>query len=160
MAKNTDTTEEENVGASFEGGDGSVTVDLSNVEEAAGFELIPRGTYAALITNCEYSLSQNSGKPMWTLELTISEGDYEGRKLFTHMSFSEKALPMTKRTLAQIAPEFLSGPFSPEDEAHKMVNRAVSAKVKIEKYEGEDRSRVQRIEGPANSSGSGAFFEG
>lgn len=143
----------------FEGGSGSVMVDLTNVEEAGGFEVIPRGTYDCVIEDCTYSLSQNSGKPMWTIKLSIVSGDYEGRKLFTHQSFSEKALPMTKRTLAQIAPEFLSGPFSPEDEAHKMQGRRVRAKVKIEPYQGEPRNRVQDLLPPADGAG-GAFFGG
>ena len=149
MAKSAAAEDEVNT---FEGGDGSVTVDLTSVEEAAGFETIPRGTYPVTIESCEYSLSQNSGKPMWTLTCTINDGEYIGRKLFNHLSFSEKALPMTKRTLAKIAPEFLAGPFNPEEEAHKLVGKFARAKVKIETYEGTPRNRVQDLMEPSAGS--------
>lgn len=125
----------------FEGSDTNVMVDLSEVQ-AASFEVLPRGTYSGVISNCEFQYSQNAGKPMWALQLTVSEGEYEGRKLFTHMSFSEKALPMTKKSLAIVAPEFLSKEFNPEAEASEMEGKSVRFKVTIQKYQGEDRNRV------------------
>jgi hypothetical protein len=138
----------EDTGGGFEGGDGSVMIDLNSVEQAS-FEVIPRGTYAATIASCEYGLSQNSGMPMWTTQLEITEGEYEGRKLFNHISFSPKALPFTKKTLAAIAPELLSGPFNPETTASDMEGKAVRVKVSIEKYEGESRNRVKDLLAPA-----------
>ncbi len=143
MAKNKEASSFED-DDTFEGGDGSVMVDLSNVEDS-GFELLPKGIYPCTIESCEYGLSQNSGQPMWTMKLNITEGDYEGRKLFTHLSFSPKALPMTKKSLAAIAPELLSGPFNPETVASDMEGKSVRAEVKIEKYDGEDRNRVKNL---------------
>ncbi len=128
----------------FEGGDGSVMMDLTEVEEATN-EVVPRGTYSCTIEECNYKLSQNSGNPMWEIKLNIDDGDYEGRKLFTFLSFSDKALPLTKKTLAAIAPEFLSGPFNMEEAASDMEGKAVRVKTTIEKYQGEDRSRVKQL---------------
>lgn len=131
----------------FEGGDSSVMLDLNTVEEAS-FELIPRGKYPATIVSCEYGLSNNSGKPMWTMQLEITEGEYTGRKLYNHMSFSERALPFTKKTLRQIAPELLSGPINLEEAASDMEGKQVEVKVGVEKYEGENRNRVKDLSAP------------
>lgn len=139
---------------SFEEGDGSLTMDLSNVEEAT-FEAVPRGKYPCVIETCEFKHSQNSGAPMWALTLAITEGEYEGRKLFSFLSFSEKAMPYTKRTLKAIAPEFLSGPFDMADGASDMEGKNVVANVTIEKYEGEARSRVKDLLAP---SGAASFM--
>jgi hypothetical protein len=125
----------------FEGSDTSVMVDLSDVAEAS-FEVLPRGVYDGVISNCDYTLSQSSGKPMWAAQITIDEGEYEGRKLFTHFSFSENALPMTKKHLAVVAPELLSGGFNPEEVASDMEGKKVRVKVAIKKYEGSDRNNV------------------
>lgn len=135
---------EQTMNDTFEEGDGSLTMDLTNVQEAV-FEVIPRGNYPCVIETCEFGHSQNSGAPMWTLKLSISDGEYAERKLFTHISFSEKAMPYTKRTLNAIAPEFLSGPFDLADGASQMEGKSVTAKVAIEKYEGESRSRVKDL---------------
>jgi hypothetical protein len=136
--------------STFEGGDGSILIDLSNIEDT-GFELLPKGTYPCTIESCEYGMSQNSGQPMWTLKLNVTEGPYEGRKLFTHLSFSPKALPVTKRSLAAIAPELLSGPFNPEVVASDMEGKSVRAEVAIEKYQGENRNRVRTLKAAGSS---------
>ena len=140
----------------FEGGDGSVMVDLTNVEEAV-FELIPKGKYAGTITECNFDYSQSSGKPMWAMKLTITEGEYEGRTLLSWMSFSEKALPLTKKTLAAIAPEFLTGPFNPEDKASDMEGKNVIIVTKVSKYEGENRTSVKQLEAAGDAD---AFMGG
>ena len=125
----------------FEGADSSVMVDLSGVAEAT-FEVLPRNTYTGVITSCDYGLSQASGQPMWSAQITIDEGEYEGRKLFTHFSFSENALPMTKKHLAVVAPELLSGAFNPEESASDMEGKQVRVKVAIKKFDGSDRNNV------------------
>lgn len=145
--------------ALFEDG-GDLVVNLDSVEEQK-YEAIPRGVYNAVIESCEYALSQSSGNPMWTMKIRITDGEYEDRRLFTHVSFSPKALPRTKKMLMQFAPELLQGPFKPQAIADDgtLIDREVRVKVKIEKYEGENRSRIDDILAPANGGGSG-FFKG
>ncbi len=127
--------------ATFEDGDTSVMVDLSGVE-AATFETVPRGTYDAVIEECTFEHSQNSGQAMWAMRHSIVDGEFEGRKLFDNVSFSPKAMPFTKKTLAIIAPELLSGPFNPEDEAPKQEGKRVKIRTTIKKYEGRDQTRI------------------
>ena len=141
---------------SFEGGNGSVAVDLSNVEEAS-FEALPVATYDAVVYDCEFKYSQNSGAPMWSMQLQIVGGEYDNRRVFDNISFSEKALPFTKKTLGVIAPELLSGPFNPEEAAAEMRGKQVKFKTKIETYEGNKQTRIKQY---LPLGGADAFMNG
>lgn len=127
----------------FEDGDDALTINMDEVE-GQSFEAIPKGTYAGVIEELEYKLSASSGQPMWALAVTITEGDYIGRKLFTNLSFSPKALPGTKANIQKIAPELLSSAFNPKKiaESGKLIGKAVRVKTKLETYEGEERTKI------------------
>src|SRR5688572_17178415 len=91
-------------GAQFESSGEGLMIDLRNVEEMK-FDTLPKQIFNGLISDCQYQLSKASGKPMWNLTLSVTdEGDYQNRKQFTILSFSEKALPGTKTALATFAP--------------------------------------------------------
>lgn len=134
----------------FEEGDDSLVFDMEAVEEAVN-ELVPQGKYQCTIEEVEFKFSQSSNKPMWSLTLVIVEGEYRGRKLFTNMSFSEKALPITKGQIMEIAPEIVSNRFDPKGLAEEgaLVGKQLTAKVKHETYEGEKRARVGTLSKPA-----------
>jgi len=141
-------TVQEGDAVDFSGEEGeAVVVDLSGVDADAGFEVIPRGIYPVTIAALEFGMSQRSGKPMWTCELEIEDGEYAGRTLYHHISFSEKALPRTKKTISRIAPELLEGPFSPEEVADEstLLGRRARARVDIRRYEGENRNNVREL---------------
>lgn len=150
-------------GATFEDGDSEgqegCTVDLSGVDEAADFEVLPRGMYNCVISELTFEYSQRSGKPMWSTRLEIEDGDYASRILFTHISFSEKALPMTKRTLSRIAPELLEEAFDAEAVADEgnLIGRRCRARVDIRPYEGRKRNNVRELLEPI---GEGDDFSG
>ena len=133
----------------------SYVVDLSGVDDYGEFEVMPRGTYNCQIASLDYDLSQSSGQPMWTTQLEVEDGEYQGRKLFTHISFSEKALPRTKMTIARIAPQLLEGPFSPETVADEgtLLGVRCRAQVKIERYENKPRNKVSNILEPVEGGG-------
>jgi len=135
----------ENAAVDFSQGD-SLMVDFNSVEDVS-FEALPRGMYPCVISDCEFTYSQSSGNPMWTLQMELTDGEYAGRKLYSHMVFAGKGLPITKRQLTRIAPELLEGPFNPEDSEviASMLGREVKAKVSVRKYEGEDRNNVQDL---------------
>lgn len=131
----------------FSEGEEVTTIDWNDVEDSS-FEVMPKGMYPCLVSECEFTYSQRSGNPMWTVTLEVSEGEYAGRKLFTHLVFGGKALPITKETLQRIKPELLEmNPFDYTDEEaiSNMLGTAVKAKVGIRKYEGQDRNNVDRL---------------
>jgi len=163
--KPNEVSDEQFKAAVFEEG-GGLVVDLQNIE-AAKFENVPRGIYASEIDSAEYGMSQNSGAPMITLQLVITEGEYARRKLFTYWSFSQKALPFTKAAIQRVAPELLTGKFNPQQvcDEGKLLGKPCRIRVTLDEYQGEQRSRVSQILPPlaegSTAAGNGkstAFF--
>lgn len=155
MAKTKIEDDFETAGASFENADDGIMVDMTDVQ-AMSFDPLPKGTYGAIIEDCEYALSKSSGKPMWNIKLSVTDEAYENRKIFTILSFSEKALPGTKTALGVIAPELLSGPFNPKDSdvIASIVTKPIKVKIDIEKNEEHgDRNRVKKWLAPEGSDG-------
>jgi len=145
-------------GTAFEGGEDGLLVDLANVQEMS-FEAIPKGVYPAVLDDLKYEISKNSGQPMWNARFTITDGQYTNRKLFTYMSFSEKALPGTKRQIKQFAPELLSAPFNAKKIADEgtLIGKTVRLKLDIEIYkpegggEAQKRNRVKDVLAPGGA---------
>ncbi len=129
----------------FSEGD-SLMVDLNAVEDVT-FEALPKGIYPCVIAECEFSYSQSKGNPMWTLTMEVSDGEYTGRKLFSHLVFLGAGLPITKRQLSRIAPELFDAPFNPEDQEtiDSMVGKNISVKTAPRKYEGQMRDNVRDL---------------
>jgi len=146
-------------GAMFENNEDGLLVDLSQVEEMK-FELLPKGNYDVIIEDAEFSLSKSSSKPMWSLRLNVLNEEYKNRKLFSILSFSEKALPGTKSALLVISPELLNGPFRMNDPevVSSIIGKFAKVRVAIEKSEGYDeQNRVKRWLQPSADS---AFISG
>src|SRR5687768_190108 len=101
-----DLSQEQYAKAVYEEG-GSLVVNMADVEEAK-FETLPRGVYPAEVDELEFGMSQNSGAPMLTVTFRISDGEYTGRKQKWYASFSQKAMPYTKRLLGRLAPELIT----------------------------------------------------
>ena len=133
---------EEVAAVDFTEGD-SLTVDMSTVEEVS-FEVMPRGLYNCIVCENEFTYSASAGNPMWSLQLEVEDGDYAGRRLFTHMVFAGKGMGITKRHLSRLAPELCDAPFDPTNEeiVQSILGRRICAKVTIRKWEGEDRNNV------------------
>ncbi|MGD9725592.1 MAG: DUF669 domain-containing protein [Nitrospira sp.] len=140
--------------------DGGFRVNFNDVEEAK-FELIPKGEYDVVVEEAEYKLSQSSNQPMWALTLTIEGGEYDGRKLFNNVSFSEKALPFAKRTLAKCWPHLLTTDFNPEAiDDYGIQGWRGRVKVKHRDYEGEKQANVGDMfqRGASGGAGGNAFM--
>ena len=129
----------------FDDDDDNFTLDMSSVEEAKR-EVIPAGTYPVVIASLDYARSQSSNQPMWSIQLEIEEGTFAGRKIYTNLSFSPKALGMSKAVLRVIAPELAEGSFNPKQIADNgdLLGRRAKVKTKLEAYQGEKQTRVSR----------------
>lgn len=133
-------------GSDFEDNEEGLVVQMGEVE-AQKFEAMPAGTYNGMISDAEFQISNSSKKPMWSVTVTVTdEGDYQNRKLFTFLSFSEKALPGTKGALETFAPELTEGNLKVNDPetVQSIIGRKVRVKVGVESYQGEDRNRIRR----------------
>jgi hypothetical protein len=159
MATKKATKETTKQDASFENGsEDSLIIDMDEVEEQS-FENIPKGTYDCVIEACEYALSNSSGKPMWKMTYTITDGEFAGRKIFDLISFSEKAIPMAKGKIQRFAPEVLSKRFDPKAIADSgdLTGKALRVKTKLEEYEGDLKTKVANVLAP--KSGNDGFFK-
>jgi len=148
---------DENEGVEFENDGDDVAIDLSDVQEDAGFELLPKGTYDVIIDEAEAKKS-SSGNPMISLTLVLedSAGELAGRKLFTHVVFSPKTMGQAKRTINRLGlPELLEGPFKcNQDTADLFIGKRARAVVGFQKYNDEDRNTVKNLLAPAGESDS------
>lgn len=138
----------DNFSSFADGDDDSLLINLGNVE-AMSFEAIPKGRYPAVIEELDYEISKSSKKPMWNVRFSITDGEYVNRKLFMYMSFSDKALPMTKTNIAALgASELLENAFNPKKvaESQMLIGRNVILKVAIEKgQDDEPRNAVKQL---------------
>lgn len=67
-----------------------VKVNFADIED---FEALPEGVYSAVIEKVEYREPKEKGKaPYLNVEYTVSEGEFESRKLWEVLSWSPKAL--------------------------------------------------------------------
>lgn len=132
-----------NKAVDFSDGD-SLVVDFNDVEDSS-FEALPTALYPCTIADCEFTYSQNSGNPMWTLQLEVRDGEYAGRKLFSHLVFKGAGLPITKRQLGRVAPELLEAPFDPQDPdaIAMLLGKDVKAKVTVRDYENRKVNNVR-----------------
>jgi Protein of unknown function (DUF669) len=154
-------TDDQFKAAIFEEGN-NLVVDLTGIQEAK-FETIPRGIYNAEIDSVEFGMSQNSGAPMLTLQIAITDGQYQGRKLPTYWSFSQKALPFTKAAINRVAPEILTSKFAPQQVADegRLLGKPCRIRVNLEDYQGEPRSRITQIlPAEGGQAGNGAAGSG
>lgn len=84
-----------------------IVIDMSEVEEAKGFEVIPSGWYLADITDdSEREVGKEGGKiPYGTkgvqFTFTIAEGPYEGRKIWDGFWFHPSSYPYLKKLMAK-----------------------------------------------------------
>lgn len=126
--------------------DEDIVIDTDAVE-ALKFECLPKGDYDGVIAALDYSLSQSSNKPMWTVQIEIENNEkFAGKKLFTHISFSPAALPGSKVAIASFAPEVLGSNFRPKAVADSgdLLGKKVRIRVGIQMYNNEKRNKVAR----------------
>lgn len=90
-----------------------IKVNMTDKEaSSAPRELLPVGKYKVAVTDGELKQSKsakNNGKPFYALELTVNEGDYDGRKIWTNVMMFEGALYSVVQMLKALGVEFTSG---------------------------------------------------
>lgn len=84
-----------------------IRVNMTAKEGASKtLEPLPSGKYLVTVTDCDLvecgPTSKNPGKPMFQLELTVQEGTYENRKVWTNVMLFEKALYSIAQMLTSI----------------------------------------------------------
>ena len=143
---------------------GGLTFNLNDVTEPS-FEVLPKGTYPAVIEEFEYTTSQSSGNPMLKVVFTITGGEYADRKLYDFLVLAGEGLkfsmPRLKQLLTRVCPEVDLSNFNPATFADEgvILNRACQIKVNITtqksgEYKGEKRNQVREVLGAAEAGNS------
>lgn len=79
--------------------------DATQVEPTQAFELLPAGTYAAFITESDFTPTKNGSGSYLKLKFQIIEGDHTGRVLFTNLNLdnpNKTAVEIAQRDLSAI----------------------------------------------------------
>ncbi len=141
--------------------------DLNNVDEAPAFEVLPKGTYNAIVEEFEFTTSQSSGNPMVKAVYSITDDEFAERKIFDYYVLqgdgAKYALPRLKQLITRVCPEIDSASFNPAKFAEDgtIINRACQLKLGIQtqksgEYAGEKRNTVREI--LAASENNNAFM--
>lgn len=139
--------------------------DLGGVEENTSFEVIPRGTYNAVIEEMEFTESQSSGAPMLKAVYSITDGEFAERKVFDYYVLTGEgakySLPKLKQLVSRVCPEVDLGSFNPAKFAEEgtAINRQCQIKLAVStqkkgEYKGEKRNNIREIMSAADVQNS------
>lgn len=142
---------------------GGLVFNLEDVKEDAGFELLPKGNYPAVVDELEFTES-STGNPMFAAKFKVTEGEFEGRVLFDYWVLGGKGaefgLGKLKKFLTRVVPETNLAAFNPQAFADEgtAIGRELVVSVKIQtqkkgEYKGEKRNQVADILAPSNDGG-------
>lgn len=132
----------------------SFNYDTTGVKEKGAFDPVPEADYFLKIGKKEVKKS-GTGHPMVNVELTVSEGEFVGRKMWHNVTFMPKDMKgagMAKHWLHAIGQPY-EGKITVEPMDWEGV---IKAKVGIEEYKGKNQNTLKEIyipEGESSASG-------
>ena len=147
----------EEVGVTASADTEGMVFNLNEVDEQTNsFEVLPKGTYNAIVEEFEFTTSQSSGSPMIKCVYSIIDGEYADRKIFDYYVLTGEgakyALPRLKQLITRVVPEEDSTSFNPVKFAESgiIINRQCRITLGIQtqkkgEYKGEKRNNVREI---------------
>lgn len=129
--------------------------DLSGVEENKGFEVIPKGTYDAVVDELDFGESK-AGNPMITIKYALTSPEYENRVIFDYWVLqgngAEFGQGKLKKFLVRVCPDVDISHFNPKNFADTgaAVGRQCRLTLGIQtqkqgEYKGEKRNTVKDV---------------
>lgn len=109
---------------------------------SGGFQPIPDGNYLVRIESIHSGRQTSKGDEMWGLELVVTDGDYQGRKIFDNLVFSEKALWRVKMVCSRFGVP-LTGEVEIADIIPLLQGRQAWADVFTDEYNGKKSNKVR-----------------
>lgn len=141
---------------------GGLVFNLNDVEDAKGFEVLPKGNYPCVVDELEFGDS-STGNPMLTAKFKVTEGEFEGRLFFDYWVLAGKGaefgLGKVKKFISRICPDTDMTTFKPDvfAESGAAIGRELIVAATIKKqtkgeYKGELRNVVADILAPSTGS--------
>lgn len=115
----------------------SVNVDLSGVEVSR--KAIPEGSYTVVVNGVSQKDSRE-GNPMLAFEFEVSEGPYQGAKLYENCSLQPQALFKLKTILLALGMDIPDKAF--DLNLRDLVGLTCEVEVGHETYDGKKRARI------------------
>jgi hypothetical protein len=107
--------------------------------EAAGERgPVPPGEYTLRILSGELFTSKQRNTPGYTLTLEVTEGEFEGRRVWQDYWLTAAALPMSKRDLAKIG-------ITTHEQLEQPVPQGILIRAKLALRKDDDGNEVNRI---------------
>lgn len=156
-------TQENAAGVAAAEDTGAMTFDLGATEDVS-FDVVPKGTYNAVIEELEFTTSQSSGAPMLKGVYTITDGEFADRKIFDYYVLTGEgakySLPKLKQLVSRVCPEVDMSSFNPAQFADSgvAINRMCQIKLTVTtqkkgEYKGEKRNQVREILSASEAGG-------
>lgn len=132
----------------------SININESDLSQNS-YEVIPAGTYATTVFNVELTdvkNGDNAGKKQYKVQLRISEGQYENRRLFTYIPlYTGKAFWKTQSFFEALGYDVKGGQFAVPT-PNELAGKPVGARVKIaQDRDGVDENNVAGFNAPAST---------
>ena len=115
-------------------------IDFGTIEDAKGYSILPEAGYRCRFADIEETSTQY-GDDMWKLTLMVAAGDYEGRRIFDNMVFSDRALARVKLICAALGID-VSG--SVDLVPAMLLGKECNVTVEIQEYEDSTGKLKQR----------------
>lgn len=155
MSNGFDFTAGAGAGVSAENDAEGLVFDLSGVEEDKKFEVIPKGTYDAVVDELDFGDSK-AGNPMVTVKYSLTDGEFANRVIFDYWVLAgagaEFGQAKLKKFLVRVCPDVDITKFNPKSFADTgaAVGRQcrLSLGIQVQKqgeYKGEKRNTVKDI---------------
>ncbi len=124
--------------------DGAISINLTGVK-TEGFDAVPPGRYPAAVYEVEQKFGKESGQPYLNWTFRVTDGDFEGRRIWYMTSLKPEALWNFKRTAIALGEDeaLLEGEY--EIELGDFQGKECVIQVANETYKGETRSKVTRV---------------
>jgi len=117
---------------------------------------LPRGRYKFIVEDANDTIS-SGGNDMIALVLTVTEGEYEGRKVWENLVFgSDKALWRIKQFLQAVG---LDDHGDCNIEGADIMGLELQATTKLENYQGEPRAKILNYITPESAEPTAASAE-
>lgn len=115
-------------------------------ESLTEFTPIPADDYAAKVLEAKATTSKSSGSEMIAVTWVIEGGAHAGRRLWSYLSLSEKAVNITIKNLTTLgARTLMESGASLEQVAAGIVGAPATLKVIVGEYQGKPKNEVKSI---------------
>jgi hypothetical protein len=141
------------------------TWDMTETEAEDGFPVLPKGNYDAVVDNCEYQISKNSGNPMWKMTFLITEEEHaeKNHKVPNYQVMKADQMGRVKKLLENLGhADLATADFNPKQIADDKTLVGSECKVRLDIRESDEygnSNEIKRVMPAGTGSGGEGGFD-